>query len=67
VGAVPVYNPSRRHLYFPFEENRTLGGAAREGSWTVLFCAHDIGRNQEEFIRAGGERVIPRLRRPEAA
>jgi len=26
---------------------------------------HNVGRNQEEFIRAYGERVIPKLRWPE--
>ena len=25
---------------------------------------HNVGRNQEEFIRAYGERVIPKLRWP---
>ena len=28
---------------------------------------HNVGRNQEEFIKAYGERVIPNLRWPEAA
>jgi coenzyme F420-dependent glucose-6-phosphate dehydrogenase len=27
---------------------------------------HNVGRNQEEFIRAYGERVIPKLRWPES-
>jgi hypothetical protein len=27
---------------------------------------HNVGRNQEEFIKAYGERVIPKLRWPEA-
>lgn len=26
---------------------------------------HNVGRNQEEFVRAYGERVIPKLRWPE--